>query len=99
MDFEALYEEGMALDVEVFWGAGFLADRYRAGSVSWDWAAERRPLLDDAHRLLDLGTGEGGVLAGLAPLPPVTVALPRKCRVATATRRRPMAQPDSLRKG
>ncbi len=74
MDFEALLREGTSLDVEAFWGAGFLADRYRPGGVSWDWGAELRPLLGTADRMLDMGTGEGGVLAALAPLPPVTVA-------------------------
>lgn len=74
MDFEALLEEGLNVDVEAFWGAGFLAGRYRPGEVSWTWPAETGPWLSEATRALDLGTGDGRVLAGLAPLPPVTVA-------------------------
>ncbi len=74
MEFDALVNEGLSVDVEALWGAGFLRDRYRPGRESWDWAAEVRPLLDGADRALDMGTGEGGVLASLAPLPPVTVA-------------------------
>jgi hypothetical protein len=74
VDFEDVLNEGLAIDVEAFWGAGFLDGRYRPGQVSWDWTAEARPWLDDARRALDMGTGEGGVLAGLVPLPPLTVA-------------------------
>jgi SAM-dependent methyltransferase len=74
VEFESLLAEGQSVDVEAFWGAGFLQGRYRPGAISWTWPEVVRPLLTRATRLLDMGTGEGGVLAGLAPLPPVTVA-------------------------
>ena len=74
MEFDSLLDEGLSVDVEAFWGAGFLEGRYRPGAISWDWPEVVRPLLSGATRLLDMGTGEGGVLAGLSPLPPVTVA-------------------------
>ena len=66
VDFDALLAEGLGVDVEAHWGAGFLADRYRPGRLSWNWATELRPLVDSATRMLDMGTGEGGVLARLA---------------------------------
>lgn len=72
--FEALLAEGMALDVEAYWGAGFLAGRYVPGEVSWRWPEVVRPYLEEATRLLDMGTGEGRVLLSLAPLPPFSVA-------------------------
>jgi hypothetical protein len=74
VEFESLLNERLSVDVEAFWGAGFLTERYRPGLISWDWSDVVRPLLPGATRLLDMGTGEGGVLAGLAPLPPLTVA-------------------------
>jgi SAM-dependent methyltransferase len=78
MSLEQLLDEGFGLDVEAHWGAGFLAGRYRPGKTSWTWAGlvdrqlgERR---GGPEVLLDLGTGEGGVLAGLPGLPALTVA-------------------------
>lgn len=73
-DFAALLAEGMALDVEAHWGAGFLAGRYLPGEVSWSWPAAARPYLASASRLLDMGTGEGSALLSLAPLPLFAVA-------------------------
>lgn len=73
-DFATLLAEGMALDVEAYWGAGFLAGRYLPGEVSWCWPDVVRPRLAGASRLLDMGTGEGSALLSLAPLPPFTVA-------------------------
>ncbi len=72
--YEQLRDEGLGLDVERHWGAGFLAGRYRSGEPSWSYAEVCRPLLDRASAVLDMGTGDGRVLAGLAPFPPLTVA-------------------------
>jgi SAM-dependent methyltransferase len=70
---DALLDEGFGLDVEAYWGAGFLAGRYVPGETSWTWPGlVQRYAAGTA--LLDLGTGEGGVLAGLPGLPPLTVA-------------------------
>jgi hypothetical protein len=66
--------EGLSLDVEAYWGAGFLSGRYRADEPSWSYEAIARPILAETDSVLDMGTGEGGVLASLAPLPRLTVA-------------------------
>lgn len=74
---EALVAEGMGVDVESRWGAGFLVDRYVPGTTPWSWPDVVRPALEavgpDAV-VLDLGTGDGAVLTDLAPLPRRTIA-------------------------
>ena len=72
--FDALVAEGMAVDVEAFWGAGFLAGRYLEAASRWTYSDILRPYLDRATVVLDMGTGEGGVLRALRPLPRRTVA-------------------------
>ena len=72
--FEALLAEGLAVDVESRWGAGFLPGRYLPGEPPWSWPEMVRPWLDGAKSALDMGTGDGAVLAGLRPLPALTVA-------------------------
>jgi hypothetical protein len=74
VEFDRLLAEGLSLDVEAYWGAGFLPERYRADEPNWSYEAIARPILTRAESALDMGTGEGGVLAGLAPLPRLTVA-------------------------
>lgn len=73
-DFEARLAEGLALDVEAHWGAGFLPGRYLPGEPSWTWPVVVRPYLDGVDRLLDMGTGDGSELLTLAPLPQQTIA-------------------------
>jgi SAM-dependent methyltransferase len=73
-DLDDLLDEGFGLDVEAYWGAGFLPGRYLPGETSWTWAGVVDPHLRDTAALLDLGTGEGGQLAGLPGLPALTVA-------------------------
>jgi hypothetical protein len=41
---------------------GFCPDRYRADEPSWSYEARARPILAEAEFVLDMGTGEGGVL-------------------------------------
>ena len=72
--FELLLAEGIALDVEAYWGAGFLQRRYQPGATSWSWSELARGDIGKANRMLDMGTGDGGVLRSLAPLPAFTVA-------------------------
>jgi SAM-dependent methyltransferase len=74
VDFEQLLAEGLRLDVEAYWGAGLLPERLSAESPSWSYPALARSILSNAQSALDMGTGEGGVLASLAPLPRLTVA-------------------------
>jgi hypothetical protein len=66
--------EGLSLDVEAYWGAGFLSGRFIAEEPTWSYEAMACPILAEAESVLDMGTGEGGVLASLAPLPKLTVA-------------------------
>ena len=66
--------EGLSVDVEAYWGAGFPTGRYRADKPDWSYEATARAILAEAESALDMGTGEGGVLASLAPLPELTVA-------------------------
>jgi SAM-dependent methyltransferase len=72
--FETLLTDGLAVDVEARWGAGFLDGRYVPGEPSWRWPQIAGPYLADAERLLDMGTGDGGQLLGLEPLPSFTIA-------------------------
>lgn len=73
-DLDELLDEGFGLDVETHWGAGFLPGRYVPGETSWTWPGIVDRHLRGAKALLDLGTGEGGQLAGLPGLPALTVA-------------------------
>jgi SAM-dependent methyltransferase len=72
--FETLLDEGMTIDVEAQWGAGFLPGRYLPGTPSWTWPQVARPYLAGARRHLDMGTGDGSELLTLLPLPPTTIA-------------------------
>jgi SAM-dependent methyltransferase len=74
VEFDRLMAEGLSVDVEAYWGAGFPIGRYRADKPHWSYEATARAILADAGSALDMGTGEGGVLASLAPLPNLTVA-------------------------
>ncbi len=73
-NFDSLMAEGLNLDVDAYWGAGFLPGRFRAEEPNWSYEAMARPILAEAESALDMGTGEGGVLASLAPLPNLMVA-------------------------
>jgi hypothetical protein len=76
-ELDALVCEGMDVDVERRWGAGFLAGRYLPGRPSWTWAQVVRPVLERAGpgaTVLDQGTGDGAELLALAPLPARTLA-------------------------
>jgi SAM-dependent methyltransferase len=74
VDFEAMLAEGLAVDVEAQWGAGFLDGRYVPGEPSWTWHQIARPYIANTRSLLDMGTGHGAQLLTLAPLPPLTIA-------------------------
>jgi SAM-dependent methyltransferase len=72
--FDELLAEGLAVDVEASWGAGFLPGRYLPGELPWTWRGLAQDLVRRAGSVLDQGTGDGEALADLAPLPPLTVA-------------------------
>lgn len=71
--FETLVAEGAAVDVST-WGAGFLDGRHHEEPLPWRYRDVARPYLAGTETLLDLETGDGGRLLGLAPLPPRAVA-------------------------
>jgi SAM-dependent methyltransferase len=57
------------------WDFSALEGRHRWGDPRWSYAAVVKELINEgAESLLDLGTGGGEFLAGLAPLPKRTVA-------------------------
>jgi SAM-dependent methyltransferase len=74
VEFDRLMAEGLSVDVETYWGAGLPTGRYRADKPDWSYEATARGILAEAGSALDMGTGEGGILASLAPLPKLTVA-------------------------
>jgi hypothetical protein len=61
-EFDQLMAEGLNLDVEAYWGAGFLPGRFRSDDPSWSYETIARAILAKAETALDMGTGEGGVL-------------------------------------
>lgn len=71
--FDELLAEGAGVDVST-WGAGFLAGRHVEEPPPWRFPELVRPYLAGADTLLDMGTGDGGKLLELEPLPPHTVA-------------------------
>jgi hypothetical protein len=74
VEFDRLMAEGLSVDVEAYWSAGLPTGRYRADKPDWSYEATARGILAEAGSALDMGTGEGGILASLAPLPKLTVA-------------------------
>lgn len=56
------------------WDWGALEGRYSETPPPWDYRAEALARLPAARTLLDMGTGGGEFLSGLAPLPPETWA-------------------------
>jgi hypothetical protein len=64
--------------------AGFPTGRYEADKPDWSYEATARAILAEAESALDMRTGEGGVLASLAPLPKLTVAYEGWCPTVPA---------------
>ncbi|HVA88347.1 MAG TPA: methyltransferase domain-containing protein [Chloroflexota bacterium] len=56
------------------WDFSYLHGKMVEGRHAWDYAEHARRRFPGAAAMLDLGTGGGEVLAGLAPLPHRTVA-------------------------
>jgi SAM-dependent methyltransferase len=71
--FDELVEEGRAQSL-VGWDFTWLNARTREEPLPWDYRAAVLERLLGAGALLDVGTGGGEFLAGLAPLAPVTWA-------------------------
>lgn len=57
------------------WDFSHIAGRSRQDDLPWSYADRARELIAGANSLLDIDTGGGEVLAGLAPLPPGAQAL------------------------
>ena len=56
------------------WDFSWLNNRWVEAPLPWSYETLVRRALPDAAALLDMGTGGGEFLAGLAPLPPTVVA-------------------------
>ena len=56
------------------WDFSCLRGRWQEDEPSWDYAGLVQQSLSHVTALLDLGTGGGEFLAGLAPLPALTCA-------------------------
>ena len=72
-DFDRLVSEAVEASF-AGWDFGWLDGRMVEVPPPWDYAATARRFLDDADRVLDLDTGGGEFLAGLAPFGGLVVA-------------------------
>jgi hypothetical protein len=64
--FDQLMAEGLNLDVEIYWGAGFLPGRFRVDDPSWSYHAMARAILSQAQSgSSDLSMGEGWTATGV----------------------------------
>lgn len=73
-NFEDLVDEAWHAD-RAGWDFSWLADRVESAELPWDYRARAVELVRKAQALLDIDTGGGEFLAGLAPLPQRTVAV------------------------
>ena len=71
--YEQLVSEALAAPF-TGWDFGWLRDRTSGDQLSWDYSDLARAALAGATAVLDIDTGGGELLAGLAPLPAHTVA-------------------------
>ncbi|HEY8286707.1 MAG TPA: class I SAM-dependent methyltransferase, partial [Chloroflexota bacterium] len=71
--FEQLVDQAMRQPF-AGWDFSSLHGRMLEDRPAWDYAEQARRRFSGVTTLLDMGTGGGEVLAGLAPLPPRTVA-------------------------
>jgi SAM-dependent methyltransferase len=71
--FDRLVHEAQAQRFEG-WDFSWLAGRMIVAPPSWDYPSLARREFTSAHRMLDMGTGGGELLASLGPLPRQTVA-------------------------
>lgn len=73
MDFEIATAAAEALAIEG-WDLAPLRGHARMDAHPWDYVAEVKRRLAVAETLLDIGTGDGALLASMAPLPKVVTA-------------------------
>lgn len=69
------------------WDFSWLTGRMDGGGLSWDYESLARDALRTATRVLDIDTGGGELLAGLAPLPAAIATEPYATNVPIATAR------------
>ncbi len=72
--YEQLVAEALAADFQG-WDFGWLHDRTSGGELPWSYDEHARAAITRSASLLDIDTGGGEQLAGLAPLPPHAVAV------------------------
>lgn len=70
-DVAALVREGIRVDVEAHWGAGFLDGRYDSPQPTWNWPDIAASVVAGTQSVLDMGTGDGGALLEVPSLPGV----------------------------
>lgn len=56
------------------WNFSWLKGRWQSAELPWDYRERALTLKSSAQAMLDMGTGGGEFLAGLAPFPPLTCA-------------------------
>jgi hypothetical protein len=90
MTFERYYREAMQVPVEG-WEFSFLDGRYVAEDLPWSYTKTAGEYLPESRSLLDMETGGGELLSGLAPLPAEVCATenyPPNIITATMNKRR-----------
>lgn len=70
------------------WDFGWLSERTTSTGPCWSYPDLARSAIRESGRLLDLDTGGGEMLAGLAPLPKYTVATEGWAPNVTVARKR-----------
>lgn len=72
------FEQGLKEAEQPFhgWDFGYITDsgRMQSGVLRWSYDEMARSCMNDAKRMLDMGTGGGELLSSLHPLPPYTCA-------------------------
>ena len=66
--FEHLIAEALSQEFSG-WDFGFLANRWKDGSTTWDYAQIVRDHIKPEYSMLDMDTGGGEVLSSFVPLP------------------------------
>ncbi len=74
MDFESATADAESLSIEG-WDLAPLRGHARMDAHPWDYVAEVKRRLAVAESLLDIGTGDGALLASMAPLPQIVTAI------------------------
>jgi len=72
--FERLIDEAKKQEFSG-WDFSYIATRFPGPVLSWDYQEMVREMIEPGISMMDMGTGDGEVLASLSPLPEETFAL------------------------